>query len=231
VTVLPLPGRYRRAHDPVDERAADLRYALIFKRIFDLVVSLALLAILSPLFLLILIGIPLDSPGSPIFRHKRVGMHGRVFRIYKFRTMTHHAHSVREQMVVVKDTERLFFKHKRDPRVTRFGRFLRKFSLDELPQLINVLKGDMSLIGPRPLLKEDFFEDAHPSPLFKVWVRDRHRLWPGITGLWQVSGRSDLSWEDSVRLDLYYVENWSLVGDMLILWKTFRAVVSSAGAY
>ena len=162
-----------------------------------------------------------------IFRQQRVGRDGKHFEFLKFRTMITDAEAVKVEMVerAVQDRgNTVMFKMQNDPRITAPGRFLRRFSLDELPQLWNVLRGDMSLVGPRPALPrevEGYDTDAHR----RLAVR------PGITGLWQVSGRSDLSWDDTVRLDLFYVDNWSFMQDLLILVRTARAVLASRGAY
>ncbi len=225
----------RRAARPTlpewPEPSRRTRYALAGKRLFDVLGAATLLAVCAPVFLLLAVGIPLDSPGPVFFRNKRRGLYGRTFTIFKFRTMEREAHHRREELVNSADPGRLLFKIKSDPRVTPLGHFLRKYSLDELPQLLNVLRGDMSLIGPRPLLKEDFESTGHPSPLFRRWVRDRHRLRPGITGLWQVSGRSDLSLEESMRLDLRYVTHWSPGLDLRILGRTPLAILQGRGAY
>jgi len=196
------------------------------KRTFDVVLSTLLLILLSPAFLGIAIAVKLSGPGPVIFKQKRVGLDGRIFTMYKFRSMVPDAE---EQLKSLLDVDReegneVLFKMRDDPRVTKVGRFLRRFSLDELPQLWNALKGDMSLIGPRPPLPsevEQYDEHEHRRFLMK----------PGLTGLWQVSGRSNLSWDETVRLDLYYVDNWSLMGDIVILWKTIRAVLAREGAY
>lgn len=193
------------------------------KGVLDRAGSLALLMAFSPVFLATALAIKLDSRGSVFFRQERVGRNGQVFGMIKFRSMVPGA----EQMVTELEGDsgnEVMFKMRDDPRVTRVGSFIRRFSVDELPQLINVLKGDMSLVGPRPPLASEvsgYGDDA----------RRRLLVRPGMTGLWQISGRSNLDWEETVRLDLYYVENWSIVGDLLILWKTARAVVTSNGAY
>ena len=164
------------------------------------------------------------SQGPVIFRQVRVGRDGAMFTVYKFRTMVCNAEEMLPDVADVNHGNGLLFKRHDDPRVTPVGRFLRRFSLDELPQLVNVLLGDMSMVGPRPALPSET-EQYGRATSRRLLVK------PGITGLWQVSGRSDLSWEDSVRLDLYYVENWSFAGDIQILWKTLHAVVSRRGAY
>jgi exopolysaccharide biosynthesis polyprenyl glycosylphosphotransferase len=178
-----------------------------------------------PLLIAIAIVVRLDSQGAPLFRQIRVGKHGREFTVYKIRTMRADAESLldslREQNEVA---DGLLFKIRADPRVTRVGKFLRKWSLDELPQLWNVVRGDMALVGPRPPLPGEV-------ALYGAEVARRLLVRPGITGLWQVSGRSNLSWDDSIRLDLYYVENWSLALDAMIVWKTVFAIFRRDGAY
>ena len=177
-----------------------------------------------PLMAVIAIAIKLDSRGPVIFRQVRVGLGGREFDVYKFRTMVVNADALLADLAGLNETDGLLFKMRRDPRVTRVGRVLRKWSLDELPQLANVLLGQMSLVGPRPPLPSEVAR-------YDGDVARRLLVKPGMTGLWQVSGRSDLSWEDGIRLDLYYVENWSLTADLTILWKTFGAVLRTRGAY
>ncbi|WP_210479326.1 sugar transferase [Naasia sp. SYSU D00948] len=199
---------------------------LYSKRVFDIVVSSALLVALAPLFLAIAIAIKATSSGPVLFSQLRVGKKGTEFRMLKFRSMVTDAE---ERLSALQSAARdrgneILFKMKDDPRVTPVGRILRRYSLDELPQLINVWRGEMSLVGPRPPLPREVER-------YEARVNRRFLVKPGITGLWQVSGRSDLSWEESVRLDLYYVENWSMTGDLAILWKTARAVVAPAGAY
>lgn len=193
------------------------------KDLLDRVGGLCLLMLFSPALVALSIAIKLTSPGRVFFVQERVGRDGRTFGMIKFRSMVEGADTMLADLQP--DTSNVvMFKMRDDPRVTRVGRFLRRYSLDELPQLLNVVKGDMSLVGPRPPLVSEvsgYGAEAHRRLLVR----------PGMTGPWQISGRSDLDWEETMRLDLYYVENWSLVGDMLILWKTFRAVVSSAGAY
>jgi exopolysaccharide biosynthesis polyprenyl glycosylphosphotransferase len=188
--------------------------------------AMALFATLAvlPLLLLIAAAIKLDSRGPVFFRQVRVGQGGREFGVYKFRSMVVDADRMQHHLTGHNETDGLMFKMRRDPRVTRVGRFLRKWSLDELPQLFNVLLGTMSLVGPRPPLPAEVAR-------YSGDVRRRLLVKPGMTGLWQVSGRSDLSWEDGIRLDLYYVENWSLAADLSILWKTAGAVVKRRGAY
>jgi exopolysaccharide biosynthesis polyprenyl glycosylphosphotransferase len=193
------------------------------KDLLDRVGGLCLLLLFSPALVALSIAIKLTSPGKVFFVQERVGRDGKTFGMIKFRSMVEGADTMLADLQP--DTSNVvMFKMRDDPRVTRVGRFLRRYSLDELPQLLNVVKGDMSLVGPRPPLVSEVSGYAAEA-------RRRLLVRPGMTGPWQISGRSDLDWEETMRLDLYYVENWSLVGDMLILWKTFRAVVSSAGAY
>lgn len=199
---------------------------LYLKRGFDVTMSSLLILALAPGLLAVMLAIKITSPGPIFFSQPRVGKNGDQFRMLKFRSMVVDAEG---QLSALQDRQRtegnsILFKMKDDPRVTRIGKILRRYSIDELPQLFNVLVGDMSLVGPRPPL----FNEVEQ---YEWRVHRRFLVKPGITGLWQVSGRSDLSWEDTVRLDLYYVENWSLTGDLTILWKTARAVVASRGAY
>jgi exopolysaccharide biosynthesis polyprenyl glycosylphosphotransferase len=178
-----------------------------------------------PLLVVLAIIVRLDSDGAPLFRQTRVGKNGREFTVYKIRTMRADAESLLDSLREQNESsDGLLFKIRKDPRVTRVGGFLRKFSLDELPQLWNVVRGDMALVGPRPPLPGEVAQ-------YGTEVARRLLVRPGITGLWQVSGRSNLSWDDSVRLDLYYVENWSFALDAMIVWKTFFAIFRNEGAY
>jgi exopolysaccharide biosynthesis polyprenyl glycosylphosphotransferase len=194
------------------------------KRVLDATVSLVGLVLLSPLFLAVAIAVRLDSPGSVLFRQKRVGADEKVFVCYMFRSMQRDAEVRQAVLEDLNEVEGPAFKIRDDPRVTRVGRFLRRWSIDESPQLVNVLKGEMSLVGPRPLPVRDFLrmEESHKGRLGAV---------PGMTGYWQTSGRSDLSFEEMVRLDLYYIENWSLSFDLKIILKTLGAVLRREGAY
>ncbi|MFC6019252.1 sugar transferase [Plantactinospora solaniradicis] len=197
--------------------------ALLAKNLLDRLAAGLGLLLLIPLFVTIAVAIRLSDPGPVFFRQPRVGHEGRTFRVWKFRTMYVDAEQRLAGLVDQNETDGMLFKIKEDPRVFPAGRFLRASSLDELPQLINVLWGEMSLVGPRPLPADDgdFLGD----------VRRRLLVRPGITGLWQVSGRSDLSWDEAVRLDLYYVDNWSLAYDLSILWRTIGVVLARKGAY
>ena len=196
----------------------------IVKSTFDRTVALCAVAGLSPLLVVIALAVRLTSRGPAFFTQQRIGRDGAPFTMVKFRSMVVDAEQRREELVAESDRDGLMFKMHADPRVTRVGAMLRRYSLDELPQLFNVMGGSMSLVGPRPPLPEEVERYGDD-------VRRRLLVKPGVTGLWQVSGRADLSWEESVRLDLRYVDNWSLAADLLILWKTARAVVRASGAY
>jgi len=196
----------------------------IAKACVDRVLAAVALVILLPLLVAIGLAVRLTSPGPALFKQKRGGLHGREFTVLKFRTMTRDAESLRASLshLNVHSTGHLF-KVENDPRVTALGRWLRRTSLDELPQLVNVLLGQMSLVGPRPLPITDAPYDGE--------ARRRLFVKPGLTGLWQISGRADLEWDEAVRLDMRYVENWSLALDTLIIWKTLFVVVKRSGAY
>ena len=193
------------------------RIQRFFKRFFDVIFSLLGLIILSPLFLVVSLMIKLDSRGPVFYRQERLGMNGRVFKIYKFRTM-------------VKDAEKMgsgLFTHENDPRITRVGRFLRRTSIDELPQLINILKGDMSFVGPRPPItwypkRWNEYED---------WEKLRFRMKPGMTGWAQIHGRNEIDWNKRIEYDVWYVKNWSLLLDLKIILETVKVVLSGKGIY
>ncbi|MCU1601859.1 MAG: Undecaprenyl-phosphate galactose phosphotransferase [Frankiales bacterium] len=195
----------------------------VLKNASDRIAALLLIVALTPLFALVALAVALDSRGGVFFRQERLGLGGEAFSIWKFRTMHVEAERLRVELEALNESDGGLFKLRRDPRVTPVGAFLRRWSIDELPQLLNVLRGQMSMIGPRPLplVLEDVAGDEHRRLLVR----------PGMTGLWQVSGRSDLSWDESVRLDLYYVENWSLAVDAVILLRTVLAVLRRHGAY
>lgn len=196
----------------------------VLKGLFDRVVAAIALVLLSPLFAGVALIIRLSDKGPALFMQTRVGKDGEPFRIYKFRTMVVDAEARLAELRAANELDGVLFKLRRDPRVTAIGARLRKWSVDELPQLINVLKGEMSLVGPRPALPSEAAQYADH-------VRRRLVVRPGLTGMWQVNGRSDLSWEESVRLDLRYVENWSFALDLQILWKTFSVILHGFGAY
>ena len=194
------------------------------KRTFDVVGSLALILAFSPVFALAAWKVWRNDGGPVLFRQSRVGRDGDTFSCLKFRTMVTDAEELLAKLHADAGYEGGLFKMEDDPRITKPGQWLRRFSVDELPQLFNVLRGDMSLVGPRPPL-------AHEVAQYDDDVARRLRVRPGMTGLWQVSGRSDLSWSEAIRLDLYYVDNWSMVQDLTILFRTFSAVFASRGAY
>ncbi|MGW2173909.1 sugar transferase [Streptomyces sp. NPDC001705] len=194
------------------------------KGIVDRTGAAVLLVLFAPLMVFVGLLVLVDSRGGAFYRQRRVGKNGREFTILKFRTMVAGADRARAALADRNEGAGLLFKLRRDPRVTRVGAVLRRYSLDELPQLFNVLTGSMSLVGPRPPLPEE-------SAAYGPDIRRRLLVKPGLTGLWQISGRSDLSWDEAVRLDLRYVEDWSLALDTVILWKTLRAVFYGQGAY
>jgi exopolysaccharide biosynthesis polyprenyl glycosylphosphotransferase len=194
------------------------------KRTFDLVLATVTLILLSPILLALAIAVKVSSRGPVIYRSIRPGIGGVPFRCFKFRTMREHADQIQDDLEPLNEVSGALFKIRDDPRLTSVGRVLRRFSLDELPQLVNVLRGEMSLVGPRPLPMRDFER-------LEEWHKKRYLVLPGITGLWQVSGRSELDFDDLVRLDFLYLEHWSIFLDLSILLKTVPAVLSRRGAY
>lgn len=197
----------------------------VAKRTFDITCAILLCLCLMPLLLVLAVLVKTSSRGPVLYKQERVGLHGTSFKMLKFRSMREGADAELLALLQAQGSaETPLFKVTNDPRVTPIGRFLRKYSLDELPQLFNVIGGSMSLVGPRPQREGEvaLYDDAAHRRLY---------VSPGMSGLWQVSGRSNLSWEESIRLDLYYVENWSLMGDIVILFKTFKAVVRTTGAF
>jgi exopolysaccharide biosynthesis polyprenyl glycosylphosphotransferase len=200
------------------------RFQAAAKRACDVLVAGLGLLLLAPLLLAVALAVKLSSRGPVVFRQERIGLRGRPFTLLKFRTMVEGADRMLDTLREQNEADGPLFKLRSDPRITRVGHFLRRYSLDELPQLVNVLKGEMSLVGPRPPL-------ASEVELYEEWQLDRLEVRPGITGLWQVSGRSELSFEEYVRLDLFYVENWSIAYDLFILSKTIPLLVSAKGAY
>ncbi|HSV40636.1 MAG TPA: sugar transferase [Nocardioidaceae bacterium] len=198
--------------------------AAVIKAAVDRLAAAVLLLIVTPVLVAMCVAVRLDTPGKALFTQTRVGRYGRHFKVYKMRTMVQDAESVKIDLADQNEYDGILFKMRADPRITRIGALLRKTSLDELPQLINVLRGDMSLVGPRPSLPSEV-EAMDPDTLRRLVVK------PGITGLWQVSGRSDLSWAEASALDTYYADNWSLTGDLSILGRTLGAVLSARGAY
>jgi exopolysaccharide biosynthesis polyprenyl glycosylphosphotransferase len=193
------------------------------KRVFDITIAVAALVATIPVVAVVAVANRVKSPGPVFFRQVRVGRDGQLFEIIKLRTMVVDAEARKAELMAHNESDGALFKIRNDPRVTPIGRLLRKLSLDELPQFWNVLRGEMSVVGPRPALPDEVAQwpaDAH----------DRLRVLPGITGMWQVSGRSDTTFDEYKRLDMYYVDNWSLVHDLTIVAKTFGAVASSRGA-
>ncbi|MDV8149794.1 sugar transferase [Arthrobacter sp. B10-11] len=196
----------------------------VLKRLLDIAGASVALVLLSPLFLALAVVVKRNGPGPVFFKQERVGKAGRPFRMIKFRSMVTDAEASLGALMAGNQGAGALFKMRDDPRVTSCGRWMRRYSLDELPQFWNVLTGEMSLVGPRPPLQREV----------EAYERHTHRrllIKPGITGLWQVNGRSDLPWDEAVRLDLYYVENWSIMGDVIIMWRTFKAMCMPSGAY
>lgn len=196
----------------------------LIKRTFDLALSAVLVVVGLPLWLLIAAAIKIDSPGPALYRSRRVGLGEGGFDMVKFRTMRNDAAALQAELEGANEADGALFKLREDPRITRVGRFLRRYSLDEIPNLVNVLRGDMSLVGPRPLPLRDY-------ELLEDWHRKRYLVLPGMTGLWQISGRADLGFDELVRLDFYYLDHWSIWLDIQILLKTIPAVLGRRGAY
>jgi exopolysaccharide biosynthesis polyprenyl glycosylphosphotransferase len=196
----------------------------LLKRSFDLVGATLLLFAFSPVLIASALAVRLTSRGPVLYHSIRPGIGGKPFACFKFRTMYHGADRQQAELEAMNEAGGAIFKIRDDPRVTRVGRLLRRYSIDELPQLMNVLRGEMSLVGPRPLPQRDFER-------LEEWHKKRYLVLPGITGLWQVSGRSDLDFDDLVRLDFLYLERWSVFLDLTILLKTLPAVVSRRGAF
>ena len=205
-----------------------LRYNRIIKRVFDIVCTCIGIICLSPVFLAISLWIYKDSPGPVIFKHRRVGRYGKEFNCYKFRSMCVDADAKLKELLANdpearKEWEKEF-KLKDDPRITRSGAFLRKTSLDELPQLFNVLKGEMSLVGPRPIIRDEI-------PKYGKYIEDFYMVCPGVTGMWQTSGRSDTTYAERVQMDTWYVRNWNVWFDIVLIWRTIGVVLKHKGAY
>jgi lipopolysaccharide/colanic/teichoic acid biosynthesis glycosyltransferase len=198
--------------------------AALAKRVFDLVVASLAFVVVLPLLLVVVLAILLESPGNPIFKQERLGLDGKRFRMLKLRTMVPDAERRRAEIEHLNESVLPLFKCRNDPRVTRVGRFLRATSLDELPQLINVIRGEMSLVGPRPRLPLEF---ANLTPA----IRRRLSVKPGLAGIWQVSGRAKLNFDEALSLDLQYVDNWSFWLDLRLIARTALVVLSLRGAY
>jgi lipopolysaccharide/colanic/teichoic acid biosynthesis glycosyltransferase len=194
------------------------------KRTFDLVLATLGLLLLSPILLALAVAVKLSSRGPAIYRSTRPGIGGKPFDCFKFRTMRERADQLQADLESLNEQSGALFKIRHDPRLTKIGRLLRRFSLDELPQLVNVVRGEMSLVGPRPLPMRDFER-------LEEWHKKRYLVLPGMTGLWQVSGRAELDFDDLVRLDFLYLERWSVSLDLSILLKTIPAVLTRRGAY
>jgi exopolysaccharide biosynthesis polyprenyl glycosylphosphotransferase len=200
-------------------------WPLLAKRLMDICGSALLLLALAPLLMIVAVLIKLDSPGAVFYTQERVGLNKRHFRVFKFRTMVEGADKQQPMLEDLNEAEGPVFKIKDDPRITRIGKFLRRFSIDELPQLFNVLRGEMSLVGPRPLPTRDI------ERIDALWHKRRLSVKPGVTCLWQVNGRSDVNFDHWVRMDLEYIDKWSLELDLRILLKTIPAVLKGSGAY
>jgi exopolysaccharide biosynthesis polyprenyl glycosylphosphotransferase len=194
------------------------------KRAFDIVVASLVLFLLAPVLIVVAVIVKLHDGGPVVFRQARVGRAGQIFPMMKFRSMAVDAEDRLEELLMLNESDGLLFKIRDDPRITPVGRFMRRYSVDELPQLFNVLRGEMSLVGPRPPLLTE-------ADQYAADVRRRLLVRPGLTGLWQISGRSSLSWDEAVRLDLFYVDNWTMTSDLVIMAKTVRAVLQATGAY
>ncbi|NTV93681.1 MAG: sugar transferase [Chlorobiaceae bacterium] len=219
------PGfRYRR-NLKVMAWESTIMFSYLLKRLLDMSVSIAALLVLSPLLLLTALSVWIEDPGPVFYVQIRVGRNGRHFRFYKFRSMVINADKIKKELAAQNESSAgVIFKMKKDPRITKVGRIIRKFSIDELPQLINVLRGDMSLVGPRPPLPVEVAE-------YTLEQRKRLHVIPGITCLWQVSGRSDIPFTDQVRLDMQYIQSAGFLNDIRLLFKTIPAVLTGRGAY
>lgn len=200
--------------------------AMAGKRLFDLVVASLALLVLSPVLLVLMVAIWIESPGNPIFVQERLGRQGGRFRLYKLRTMVPHAERRRAEVEHLNESKAPLFKARNDPRVTRVGRFLRASSLDEFPQLLNVVRGDMSVVGPRPRLPEEFADVMHRPDIIR-----RLSVKPGLAGVWQVRGRAHNNFEEALALDLSYIDNWSFFNDLRLIIQTFLVVLTARGAY
>ncbi|XXU33766.1 exopolysaccharide biosynthesis polyprenyl glycosylphosphotransferase [Sorangium sp. So ce1000] len=198
-------------------------YQMAAKRVLDILVSSCLLVLLSPLLLVVAALIALTSPGPILFRQERVGRYGRTFEMLKFRSMVVNAEALRSSLMTRNEQAGPVFKIKNDPRVTRVGSILRKYSIDELPQLVNVLRGDMALVGPRPPLPSEVEK-------YEAWQRRRLSVRPGLTCVWQVSGRNNISFEEWMYLDMRYIDHWSIAEDIKLILKTVPVVIAGRGA-
>ncbi|WP_437177734.1 sugar transferase [Clostridium bornimense] len=205
-----------------EDRKVSIIY-LFSKRVIDIVGSIVGLVLLSPILLIVTIAIKLESKGPIIFSQKRIGLKGKAFKMYKLRSMVEDAEKLKKDLMKSNEMSGPMFKMKDDPRVTRVGKFIRKTSIDELPQLVNVLKGDMSLVGPRPSLPKEVKK-------FKPWMKKRLEVKPGLTCFWQVSGRNNIDFEDWMKLDIKYVEERSFLVDIKLIFKTFFVLFGDKNA-
>ncbi|KZK74453.1 MAG: glycosyl transferase [Pelodictyon luteolum] len=222
-TISPAAQRHRAMRVYVWEATVRLSYRL--KRLLDITVSVAATILLMPVFLITAAAIWIENPGPVLFAQTRVGRNGRHFRFFKFRSMVVNADCMKDQLAAMNESAAgVIFKMKKDPRITKVGRIIRKLSIDELPQLLNVLKGDMSLVGPRPPLPREVAE-------YTLEERKRLHVMPGITCLWQVSGRSDIPFNEQVLLDMQYIQSSSITNDIALLLRTVPAVLTGRGAY
>ncbi len=214
----------QREEIKLDNTVSDDKVYLAFKRIFDVISASVALILLSPIFLILIIAVKLDSKGPVFFGHKRIGKNGADIRVYKFRTMVVNAQEVFEAFTPEQKAEfEKNFKLENDPRITRIGNFLRKSSLDELPQLVNIIMGNMSVVGPRPIVKKELVK----------YGKDVDKLLtvkPGLTGFWQANGRSDTSYEERVKMDMYYIDHRSFFMDIKIIFQTVKSVIKGEGA-
>lgn len=210
-------GRIPLSYDPNAPR-------WLMKRFLDIVLSLATLVVLSPLLVILCVAIKLSSDGPVLYKQTRLGVGGKPFQLYKFRSMIQNADSLKNSLSSMNEASGPVFKIRNDPRITPIGRYLRKFSLDELPQLWNILKGDMSIVGPRPPLPNEVHN-------YQPWQLRRLSVPQGLTCIWQISGRSNINFDDWVKLDLRYIDSWSLILDLKIIIQTFFTVVRGHGAY
>ena len=205
------------------EKTDKIVYRFI-KRLVDIILSLVAIIVLSPIFLIVALVVKFDSKGKIVFGHERIGKNMKKIKVYKFRTMYENSQEIFNSFTEEQKREYYInFKLDNDPRVTRVGNFLRKTSLDELPQLINILKGDMSIVGPRPIVEKEI-------PKYGVYIEEVFSVLPGLTGYWQANGRSDTTYEERVEMDRYYIKNRSLLLDMKIILKTFISVIKKEGA-
>lgn len=213
-----------KLHDDIGVCTRDLKVYELIKRATDIILSMIGLIILSPILLIVAIAIKVESKGPLIFSQERVGKNRKIFKMYKFRSMVVNAEEIKEKLKHQNEMSGPMFKMKNDPRITKIGKFIRKTSIDELPQLVNVIKGDMSLVGPRPSLPEEVKE-------FVPWMMRRFDVKPGLTCYWQVGGRNEIEFEDWMKLDIKYVKNRSVSEDIKLIFKTFFVLFGDKNAH